>query len=122
HRSGACGRRARRAGYARWARPTSRHVIALASGQHGPWIRHAGEKYAKFAYSTAFGFSVPLGRRGLAQAAADSMLALSDDGEHWLACTVLGEPDLDAWNTSWPQRRKCRHGSQPAPDRNLAHS
>lgn len=59
----------------------SRHVVALQSGQHEPWIRHAGEKYAKFAYSTAFGFSVPLGRRGLTQAAADSMLALSDDGE-----------------------------------------
>lgn len=61
--------------------PAGRHVVALASGQHEPWIRHAGEKYAKFAYSTAFGFSVPLGRRGLTQAAADSVLALSDDGE-----------------------------------------
>ena len=60
-----------------------RHVFALASGQHEPWIRHAGEKYAKFAYSTAFGFSVPGGRRGLTQAAADSMLALSDDGEYY---------------------------------------
>ena len=59
------------------------HVTALASGQHEPWIRHAGEKYAKFAYSTAFGFSVPSGRRGLTQAAADSMLALSDDGEQY---------------------------------------
>ena len=58
-----------------------RHVVALTSGQHEPWIRHAGEKYAKFAYSTAFAFSVPVGRRGLTQAAADSMLALSDDGE-----------------------------------------
>jgi hypothetical protein len=63
--------------------PAGRHVVALASGQHEPWIRHAGEKYAKFAYSTAFGFSVPAGRRGLAQAAADSMLALSDDGEQY---------------------------------------
>ena len=59
----------------------SRHVVALTSGQHEPWVRHAGEKYAKFAYSTAFGFSVPVGRHGLTQAAADSMLALSDDGE-----------------------------------------
>lgn len=57
------------------------HIVALTSGQHEPWIRHAGEKYAKFAYSTAFAFSVPIGRRGLTQAAADSMLALSDDGE-----------------------------------------
>jgi hypothetical protein len=61
----------------------SSHVVALTSGQYEPWIRHAGEKYAKFAYSTAFGFSVPIGRRGLTQAAADSMLALSDDGEYY---------------------------------------
>jgi hypothetical protein len=59
------------------------NVVALTSGQYEPWIRHAGEKYAKFAYSTAFGFSVPVGRRGLNQAAADSMLALSDDGEYY---------------------------------------
>ncbi|MCC6974050.1 MAG: DUF2264 domain-containing protein [Anaerolineae bacterium] len=62
---------------------SARHVMALSSGQREPWIRHAGEKYAKFAYSTAFGFSVPIGRRGLTQAAADSMLALSDDGEYY---------------------------------------
>jgi hypothetical protein len=60
-----------------------KHVIALTSGQFEPWIRHAGEKYAKFAYSTEFGFSVPTGRRGLNQAAADSMLALSDDGDYF---------------------------------------
>jgi hypothetical protein len=62
---------------------TSRNIVALTSGQYEPWIRHAGEKYAKFAYSTAFGFSVPAGRRGLTQAAADSMLALSDDGKYY---------------------------------------
>ncbi len=61
--------------------PASRHVFALTGGQSEPWIRHAGEKYAKFAYSTAFGFSVPIGRIGLAQAAPVSMLAVSDDGE-----------------------------------------
>ncbi len=61
----------------------SQHVWALTSGQSEPWIRHAGEKYAKFAYSTTFAFSVPIGRRGLNQAAADSMLALSDDGEYY---------------------------------------
>jgi hypothetical protein len=63
--------------------PASRHVVSLASGQFQNGMRHSGEKYAKFAYSTAFGFSVPLGRRGLNQAAADSMLALSDDGEFY---------------------------------------
>jgi len=61
-----------------------RHVIALCAGQKGEgWMRHGGEKYAKFAYSTAFGFSVPLSQRQLERCAADSMLALSDDGEHY---------------------------------------
>jgi len=71
--------------------PESAHVFALASGQHWLWPRHGSAKYAKFAYSTVFGFSVPAGRlqpmpagrRGLGQAAADSMLALSDDGAHY---------------------------------------
>ncbi|WP_162929295.1 DUF2264 domain-containing protein, partial [Streptomyces sp. YIM 130001] len=59
------------------------HVMALTGGQNAPPMRHGAEKYAKFAYSTAFGFSVPAGGRGLEQAAADSMLALSDDDSHW---------------------------------------
>jgi hypothetical protein len=63
--------------------PDDQHIVALAGGQHEPWVRHAAEKYAKFAYSTAFGFSVPAGGRGLSQATPDSMLALSDDGEHY---------------------------------------
>jgi hypothetical protein len=62
-----------------------RQVTALSGG--GQWAawqpRHTAEKYAKFAYSTAFGFSVPAGGHGLAQAASDSMLALSDDGIHY---------------------------------------
>ncbi len=62
---------------------SDQHVIALSGGQSAPWALHGGEKYAKFAYSTAFGFSVPVGKRGLPQAAADSMLALSDDGEFY---------------------------------------
>lgn len=61
----------------------SHHVVHLTGGQAAPWARHGGEKYAKFAYSTTFGFSVPTGTRGLHQAAADSMLALSDDGQFY---------------------------------------
>lgn len=75
--------------------PSRRHTVALTSGQHEPWIRHAGEKYAKFAYSTAFGFSVPVGRRGLTQAAADSMLALSDDGEYYRVREKTSEADYE---------------------------
>lgn len=36
------------------------HVVALAAArtpEHS--VAHGGEKYAKFAYSTVFGFSVP---------------------------------------------------------------
>lgn len=61
----------------------NKHVIALTSGQYEPWIRHADAKYAKFAYSSVFAFSVPLGLRGLTQLCADSMLAVSDDGEYY---------------------------------------
>jgi hypothetical protein len=61
----------------------SRHVFAICSGQHMLWNRNGAEKYAKFAYSTAFAFSVPAGGYGLEQAAIDSMLALSDDGIHY---------------------------------------
>ena len=83
--------------------PAGRHVVALTSGQHEPWIRHAGEKYAKFAYSTSFGFSVPGGRRGLNQAAADSMLALSDDGETYRVRerSVTAVFDRNALHSLW---------------------
>ena len=60
-----------------------RHVFALSSGQHARWARHGEAKYAKLAYSTVFGFSVPAGQLGLAQGAYDSALALSDDGIHF---------------------------------------
>ncbi|MFD7717296.1 DUF2264 domain-containing protein [Streptomyces sp. NPDC059814] len=55
-------------------------VTLLAGRQHHSWVRHGAEKYAKFAYSTRFGFSLPAGPAGLEQGAYDSMLALSDDG------------------------------------------
>ncbi|WP_053207752.1 DUF2264 domain-containing protein [Jiangella muralis] len=95
------------------------HVFTLAAGQPGARFRHGGEKYAKFAYSTAFGFSVPGGGPGLAERAADSMLALSDDDVHWRARsdpeeTRVGDgvvwsrwtpwPDVevDTWLLPWP--------------------
>jgi hypothetical protein len=55
-------------------------VTLLSGRQHHAWVRHGAEKYAKFAYSSRFGFSLPGGTLGLAQGAYDSMLALSDDG------------------------------------------
>ncbi|NUT40066.1 MAG: DUF2264 domain-containing protein [Thermoactinospora sp.] len=70
--------------HARMVMMAGSHVTALCGGQWASWNpRHVAEKYAKFAYSSHFGFSVPTGSIGLRQAAADSMLALSDDGRHW---------------------------------------
>lgn len=56
-------------------------VQAYAAGNHAPYQSDA--KYEKFAYSTAFAFSIPHGMRTLEEGAFDSMLALSDDGAYW---------------------------------------
>ncbi|MFJ2959079.1 DUF2264 domain-containing protein [Streptomyces sp. NPDC087270] len=54
--------------------------VTLLSGlQQGTWARAGSAKYAKFAYSTRFGFSVPSGELGLIHGAYDSVLAVSDD-------------------------------------------
>ncbi|KAF3386630.1 hypothetical protein F1880_000100 [Penicillium rolfsii] len=60
------------------------HSFLLSSGQacHYP-MRATHAKYGKFAYSSAFGYSVPTGGYQLEQYAPDSMLALSEDGEFW---------------------------------------
>jgi hypothetical protein len=61
--------------------PQRDHVFALAGGQYASWRpRHVAEKYAKFAYSTVFGFSVPSAQATEAAGAHDSMLALTEDG------------------------------------------
>lgn len=56
------------------------HVFSLATGQwQTSWpMRHAEQKYGKFAYSSVFGFCVDAG-----QPWADSMLAFSEDGRRW---------------------------------------
>ncbi|WP_030909110.1 DUF2264 domain-containing protein [Streptosporangium amethystogenes] len=84
-----------------------RQVVMLSAGQHHTWVRHGAAKYAKFAYSTSFGFSVPGGSWGLEQGAFDSTLAMSDDGTHWRPCEVpedLSSDDglLHARWTPWP--------------------
>ncbi|MCU6711573.1 DUF2264 domain-containing protein [Paenibacillus sp. J5C_2022] len=56
-----------------------KHVVVYGSGQMANFdMSHSAAKYAKFAYSTLFGFSVPKGGWGLVQGAHDSMLALSE--------------------------------------------
>ncbi|MCL6457418.1 MAG: DUF2264 domain-containing protein [Gorillibacterium sp.] len=59
------------------------HVVAFNSGH--PTTNehtHTSAKYEKFAYSTAFGFSVSRSEWGLAQGAFDSMLALSEANDN----------------------------------------
>lgn len=60
------------------------HSFLLSSGQacHYP-LKCTQAKYGKFAYSSAFGYSVPTGGYQLEQHAPDSMLALSEEGEIW---------------------------------------
>lgn len=70
-----------------------KHHFLLSSGQFCVWPMKATQaKYGKFAYSSAFGFSVPTGPL-LAQMAPDSTLAVSRDGEETWAVrwTSIGE-------------------------------
>jgi hypothetical protein len=64
--------------------PAGNHHFMLSAGQFVAWPMKANQaKYSKFAYSSAFGFSVPTGPL-IQQIAPDSMLALSRDGaETW---------------------------------------
>lgn len=57
-----------------------RHVTAYQAGSHCTEHAHSEAKYEKFAYSTAFGFSVSKSRLLLHAGAFDSMLAVSING------------------------------------------
>lgn len=59
------------------------HTVALTSGQYYARWRGTPEKYAKFAYSTRYGFSIEANERYFPSAACDNMLVLSDDGLHF---------------------------------------
>lgn len=89
-------------------------VTALSAASGGRWARHGEAKYGKFAYSTAFGFSVPSRAVSLEGAAGDSMLLLSDDGVHWRAreendeigpVGAGGALDVSASWSAWPDVR-----------------
>ncbi|KAJ3547462.1 hypothetical protein NM208_g1491 [Fusarium decemcellulare] len=64
--------------------PLGNHHFMLTPGQFVAWPMKANQaKYCKFAYSSAFGFSVPTGPL-IQQIAPDNQLALSrDGGETW---------------------------------------
>ncbi|TQV90606.1 hypothetical protein IF1G_10758 [Cordyceps javanica] len=73
-----------------------KHHFLLSSGQFCVWPMKATQaKYAKFAYSSSFGFSVPTGPL-LAQIAPDNTLTLSrDDEETWAQRWIsLGETEF----------------------------
>ena len=64
--------------------PRMKEITAINPGQEvGDWPRHAPQKYSKFAYSTRFGFSVPVSSATPPEGGFDSMLALSDDGRRY---------------------------------------
>ncbi|KAF5025715.1 hypothetical protein F66182_2182 [Fusarium sp. NRRL 66182] len=87
------------------------HHYLLSSGQMTTKKFKAREaKYGKFAYSSAFGYSVPTGAE-LHQVAPDSTLALSiDDGETW---KVRWQP-VDVHIESLSIRSEQGHSSIPA--------
>ena len=60
-------------------------VIAYPAGNHAFEHAHEDEKYEKFAYSTAFAFSVVKEAGTLKKGAYDSMLALKQPGGLWHA-------------------------------------
>ena len=61
---------------------TPGNVVALSSGQQNWQMRHGSEKYAKFVYSSRYGFSVEVDERAYNMGAFDGALAFSDDGRH----------------------------------------
>lgn len=78
-------------------------AIALVSGQDAK-VRYGPEKYAKFAYSARYGFSVESDLRRFDQAVLDNGLGFSEDGKYFrvrLASAVarLAEETLySKWN------------------------
>ncbi|MBN9305740.1 MAG: hypothetical protein BGO82_02090 [Devosia sp. 67-54] len=62
---------------------TPGNVVALSSGQQNWEMRAGAEKYAKFVYSSRYGFSVEADERAYDKGAFDGALALSDDNRHF---------------------------------------
>ncbi|KAH6713971.1 hypothetical protein BKA61DRAFT_551291 [Leptodontidium sp. MPI-SDFR-AT-0119] len=90
------------------------HHFLLSAGQFTKKTHKAREaKYSKFAYSSAFAFSVPTGPL-LPQLAPDSTLSVSDDdGETW---RVRGEPlgaRVQTVNLSFDTNDTCQKTSLP---------
>lgn len=72
------------------------HTAALSSGQSHPRLRGGAEKYAKFAWSTRYAFSVEAGPARSEASAFDSMLALGDADGNWRVREACSEARLHA--------------------------
>jgi hypothetical protein len=85
------------------------HTFLLSSGQmcHYP-VRAGAAKYGKFAYSSAFGYSVPTGEYFLEAMGGDNTIALSDDydpasfGESWKVRRVAINARIEMFEGSGP--------------------
>jgi hypothetical protein len=93
--------------------PRTREVTAINPGQPVlDWPRHAPHKYSKCAYSTRFGFSVPVSVATPAEGGLDSVISLSDDGrfyrhrEQCLDSEVRDGVAFSRWQP-WPDVELC---------------
>lgn len=87
-------------------------VLMLTGGQDGREHRCHDAKYGRFAYSTAFAFSVASDAWGARpeRAAVDSGLAVSRDGVSWLSRAAITEGGIDggmAWGRWRPDGGLC---------------
>jgi len=92
------------------AQPHARMILHRVAGEAralcaGQWagfgLRHSPAKYAKFAYSSRLGLSVPHGPDLLEEVAPDNVLALSEDGRGWRVRGQTFDHVLrDAWCAS----------------------
>ena len=82
---------------------TSGNVTALSSGQENLSMRGGPEKYAKFAYSSRYGFGVEVDERGFRTNGFDNMLAFSEDGLHYRVRETNEEAKLagDVLHAKW---------------------
>ena len=86
---------------------TPGNAVALSSGQQNWDMRFGAEKYAKFVYSSRYGFSVESDERKYNAGAFDGALALSDDNRHYRVreenetAQIAGDALFARWHP-WP--------------------
>lgn len=85
-------------------------AVALSCGQHtsaeNTFIRFAPEKYAKFAYSARYGFSIENDLWRFDNSVLESMIGFSDDGVHFRV-RETNEEALIADNVLYARWRPC---------------